>query len=147
MSFSNNRACCRFGGLRTTIPGKLWHNTRSIHASSLRHARQQDHYHVLGLTKSSSKRDIKNKYYEVSREFYCSKGGGNATSLRFTAKSREDADNDLSSLRQLSKKSHPDRKGGDRATFEKVTEAYSILGDDAKRYVQLSDTESRSNSF
>lgn len=36
---------------------------------------------------------------------------------------------------QLSKKSHPDRKGGDRATFEKVTEAYSILGDDAKRYV------------
>lgn len=38
---------------------------------------------------------------------------------------------------QLSKKSHPDRQGGDRATFEKVTEAYSILGDDAKRYVQL----------
>ncbi|KAJ9120671.1 hypothetical protein QFC22_002602 [Naganishia vaughanmartiniae] len=25
------------------------------------------------------------------------------------------------------------KKGGDRATFEKVTEAYSILGDDAKR--------------
>jgi DnaJ-class molecular chaperone len=37
--------------------------------------------------------------------------------------------------KQLSKKSHPDRQGGDRATFEKVTEAYSILGDDAKRYV------------
>ncbi|GHJ84410.1 hypothetical protein NliqN6_0812 [Naganishia liquefaciens] len=97
MSFGLQPVCCRFSGLRTTIPGRSWHTARPIHTSSLRQARQQDHYHVLGLTKSSSKRDIKNKYYE------------------------------------LSKKSHPDRKGGDRATFEKVTEAYSILGDDAKR--------------
>ncbi len=34
---------------------------------------------------------------------------------------------------QLSKKAHPDIPGGDRAKFEQVAEAYSILGDDAKR--------------
>lgn len=67
MTFGANLACYRLVGLRTTIPGSSWHGVRSIHASSLRHARQQDHYHVLGLTQSSSKRDIKNKYYEVRR--------------------------------------------------------------------------------
>lgn len=49
-------------GFHRTIPLAVRH----LHASTTWLATQQDHYDVLGLTQSSSKRDIKNKYYEVS---------------------------------------------------------------------------------
>lgn len=46
---------------------------------------------------------------------------------------------------QLSKKAHPDVPGGNRATFEKLSEAYSVLGDDSKRQVESSSLRSFSS--
>lgn len=56
------RAIPPLSGFHKTLPFAVRH----LHASTTRLATQQDHYDVLGLTQSSSKRDIKNKYYEVS---------------------------------------------------------------------------------
>lgn len=36
-------------------------------------------------------------------------------------------------FRKLAQKHHPDKKGGDEATFKEITEAYSILSDEKKR--------------
>jgi hypothetical protein len=69
MSCGTNLACSRAMRNRMIDPTCIWRNTRPFHASTLHRARQQDHYHVLGLTKNSSKRDVKNKYYEVRHQY------------------------------------------------------------------------------
>ena len=36
-------------------------------------------------------------------------------------------------FRKLAHKHHPDKPGGDEATFKEVNEAYQVLGDETKR--------------
>ncbi|KAG7528855.1 hypothetical protein FFLO_05888 [Filobasidium floriforme] len=87
--------------------------TRCLHTTRPARARihdKQNHYDVLQVGRGSSKRDIKNRFYE------------------------------------LSKKAHPDVPGGNRATFEKLSEAYSVLGDDSKRRQYDISLQPRSSS-
>ncbi|MFK5098442.1 DnaJ domain-containing protein, partial [Klebsiella pneumoniae] len=43
------------------------------------------------------------------------------------------ADEIKKAYRRKASKAHPDRKGGDKAAFQKIQKAYEILGDPVKR--------------
>jgi len=101
--------------------------------------RQQDHYGSLKLHKNATKQQIKAKFYEVSTSSSFRPHPSIQIPALSTARHRMRACvTGAAANPQLSKKTHPDTPGGSAEKFHEINEAYSVLGDEAKRWVTVS---------
>lgn len=78
---------------------------RHFSSSTARQAKDENHYDVLGLSKSATKREIKDKFYELSRTYH------------------PDAPSTSSSDSQESRTKH----------FQSLSQSYSVLSDETLR--------------